>query len=366
VLGQAAIRPSAELGRATWTIHALTAEVGSWEQQVRLAALSRGSLSGDRESSVNPQASSERNGLAGLIARPPESPKPAHSPKAVGPICGAPRNPAPRGATPATGAASHSLPPSTILVTAPAYGSKLFRVTFPEKPIAASSSVAMTSELSVLVPPQRGPAAAHKPARLQPGELVFFVWPRYPRTGDRYGSAETIKVRVTIGQLGQVQDIRFVRGSTCLLPATTSALRLWHYEPTLLNKRPVQVQQDVTIEFRPPQYLSQVRTQHPSHKERGFEMLILRTNCLMGRVSVMRARFLEWLHGLETNLCQDLIRRTKTRSRVGDLICGKRRSPQLRVPSSRDDEMRKLGIGNKVHNLRRARFSWVSLGSWNL
>ena len=32
----------------------------------------------------------------------------------------------------------------------------------------------------------------------------------------------------------------------------------------------------------------------------------------------MRARFLEWLHGLETNLCQDLIRRTKTRSRVGD------------------------------------------------
>jgi len=84
----------------------------------------------------------------------------------------------------------------------------------------------MTSELSVLVTPQCGPAAAHKPARLQAGELVFFVWPRYPRTGDRYGSAETIKVRVTIGQLGQVQDIRFVSGSTCLLPATTSALRL--------------------------------------------------------------------------------------------------------------------------------------------
>jgi PilZ domain/Gram-negative bacterial TonB protein C-terminal len=219
--------------------------------------------------SVNPQASPERNGSAGLIARnapPPESPKPAHSLKAVGPISGAPRNPAPRGVTPATGAASHSSPPSAILVTAPAYGSKPFRVTFPEKPIAASSSVAMTSELSVLVPPERGPAAAHKPARLQAGELVFFVWPRYPRTGDRYGSAETIKVRVTIGQLGQVQDIRFVSGSISLLPATASALRLWRYKPTRLNKRPVRVQQDVTIEFQPPQYLSQVRTQHPSHK----------------------------------------------------------------------------------------------------
>jgi hypothetical protein len=138
-------------------------------------------------------------------------------------------------------------------------------VTFPEKPIAASSSFAMTSELSVLVPPQPGPATAHKPARLQAGDLAFFVWPRYPRPGDGYGSAETIKVRTTIGQLGQVLHIKLLSGSISLLPATMSAIRLWRYRPTLLNRRPVQVQQDVTIEYRPPQYLSRVRTQHPSH-----------------------------------------------------------------------------------------------------
>jgi TonB family protein len=139
-------------------------------------------------------------------------------------------------------------------------------VTFPEKPIAASSSFAMAAELSVLVSPEPGPAVAHKPARLQAGELVSFVWPRYPRPGDRYGSAEVVKVRTTIGQLGQVLDIKFVSGSISLLPAAMSAIRQWRYSPTLLNKRPVQVQQDVTIEFRPPEYLSQVRTQHPSRK----------------------------------------------------------------------------------------------------
>jgi hypothetical protein len=32
-----------------------------------------------------------------------------------------------------------------------------------------------------------------------------------------------------------------------------------------LNERPVQAQQDVTIEFRPPQYLLHVPTRHPSH-----------------------------------------------------------------------------------------------------
>jgi hypothetical protein len=223
----------------------------------------------EAKASVNSEASPERNGSAGLIARnapPLASPKPANPPKAFGPISGAPRNPAPPRVAPATGAAPHRSPPSAILVTAPAHGSKPFRVTFPEKPIAASSSIAMTSELSVLVPPQPGPAEAHRPARLQAGELVFFVWPRYPMPGDRYGSAETVKVRTTIGQSGHVQDIKLVSGSISLLPATMSAIRLWRYRPTLLNKKPVQVQQDVTIEFRPPQYLSQVRSQHPSHK----------------------------------------------------------------------------------------------------
>ncbi len=218
---------------------------------------------------VRPEASPARNGSAGLIARnapPPANPKPAHSPKAAGSKSGAPRNIAPRKLTPAMGTAPHSSAPSAILVTVPPRGGKPFRVTFPEKPIAASSSIAMTSELSVLVAPQPGPSAAHKPARLQAGELSYFVWPRYSRTGDRYGSAETVKLRTTVGQLGQVLDVKLVSGSIALLPATMSAIRQWRYTPTLLNKRPVQVQQDVTIEFRPPQYLSQVRTQHPSQR----------------------------------------------------------------------------------------------------
>ena len=175
---------------------------------------------------------------------------------------GAPSNPDPRWVTPATGTAPHASPPSAILVSAPAKGSKPLRLTFPEKPIAASSSLAMTSQLSVLISPDPGPAVAHKPARLQAGQLVSYVWPRYARPGNRYGSTETVKVRATIGQLGQVLDIKLVNGSTSLLPATMSAIRRWRYTPTLLNGRPVQAQQDITIEFRPPRYLSHVSTHH--------------------------------------------------------------------------------------------------------
>ncbi len=167
-------------------------------------------------------------------------------------ISGGPRNPAPRRITPTTAPAPHASPASAILVTGPGDGSKPFRVILPEKPIAASPSFAMTSQLSVLVSPEPGPAMTHKPTRLQAGELVSFVWPRYPRPGDRYGSSETVKVRTTIGKLGQVLDIKLVSGSVSLLPAAMSAIRLWRYKPTLLNNRPVQAQQDVTIEFRPP------------------------------------------------------------------------------------------------------------------
>ncbi len=167
-------------------------------------------------------------------------------------ISGGPRNPAPRRITPTTAPAPHPSPASAILVTGPGDGSKPFRVILPEKPIAASPSFAMTSQLSVLVSPEPGPAMTHKPTRLQAGELVSFVWPRYPRPGDRYGSSETVKVRTTIGKLGQVLDIKLVSGSVSLLPAAMSAIRLWRYKPTLLNNRPVQAQQDVTIEFRPP------------------------------------------------------------------------------------------------------------------
>jgi hypothetical protein len=205
--------------------------------------------------SANLESSPEHNGPNEPTAPPPADPKPglAHSPTAVGPTSAAPRNPAPRTVRPPTGAAPYLSSPSTILVTPPAKGSRPSRLIFPEKPIAASSWFAITSQLSVLVFPALGPAVAHQPARLQAGELVSYVEPRHPRPGHRYGWTQTVRVRATIGQQGQVLDIRPVSGPIFLLSSAMSAIRMWRYKPTLLNERPIQTQQDVTIEFQLPQ-----------------------------------------------------------------------------------------------------------------
>jgi protein TonB len=218
--------------------------------------------------SVNPEATPERSGSTALIARnasPSANSQPAHAPSAASSKSGAPANPAPRTAPPTTRTAPRLSSPPAVLVRGPGDGSKPFRLTLPEEPIAASSSFAMTSQLTVLVAPEPGSAVTHEPSRLQPGGVVSFVWPRYPKPGARHASSETVKVRTTIGKLGQVLDIKLVNGSTSLLPAAMSAIRQWRYRPTLLNKKPVQAQQDVTIEFLPPQYLSHVATQRPSH-----------------------------------------------------------------------------------------------------
>jgi hypothetical protein len=159
-------------------------------------------------------------------------------------------------------ATSHASSSSAILVTAPAEGSRALKLTFPEKPIAVSSSFAITSQLSVQIAPEPGPAVAHHPARLQAGKLVAYVWPRYPKPGSRNVSIETVKVLATIGRLGQVTDVKRVNGSSSLFAAATSAIRQWHFQPTLLNERPVQALQYITIEFRPTSYSSQVSIPH--------------------------------------------------------------------------------------------------------
>ncbi|MGA2422012.1 MAG: energy transducer TonB, partial [Candidatus Acidiferrum sp.] len=219
-------------------------------------------LSAVTPSAVNPSAPSPDapTDSTSLVARNTPSPpspqpgaSPTASPKSINPLSTAPPSLAP-GKLPAMPLVAPRLSslPATMLVSGPGDGTKPFRLTLPEKPVAASDSFAMTSQLSVLVCPDAG--SAHKPTRVQAGQLISFFWPHYPRPGDHHASAETVKLRITVGNLGQVLDVKHLSGSHTLFLAASTAVRQWRYKPTLLNSKPVQAQHDVTIEFRPPQH----------------------------------------------------------------------------------------------------------------
>jgi hypothetical protein len=140
-------------------------------------------------------------------------------------------------------------PPNVVIPSAE--NGKLVRAVFPRKSIADSPSLAITSQLSVLISPEeRASVGDHESARLQAGSLISYVLPHQPRPGDRYNSTETVKVRATIGSDGRVTDVRPMNGSIFLLSSVVSAVRQWRFHPTLLNGSPVVAQDDVTIEFR--------------------------------------------------------------------------------------------------------------------
>ncbi len=149
-------------------------------------------------------------------------------------------NPAPRSAT---ASANVAIPP--------AENGKLVRAVFPRKSVTGSPSIAMTSQLSVLISPaERSTAGDRETARLQAGELISYVVPRQPRPGDRYNSTETVRVRATVGSDGRVTDVKPMNGPIFLISSVVSAVSQWRFHPTLLNGVPVKAEDDVTIEFR--------------------------------------------------------------------------------------------------------------------
>jgi hypothetical protein len=138
---------------------------------------------------------------------------------------------------------------STILVSAAGSGNGPFRLTTPETAVSASSSVAISSQATVLVPRAAGADPAQEAKRLQLGILVFHVEPQYPKKVGR-SEVEIVKVLATVGENGQVTNVQRISGPPLFASAAISAIREWKYSPTLFDGRPVKTEEKITVAFR--------------------------------------------------------------------------------------------------------------------
>jgi hypothetical protein len=136
------------------------------------------------------------------------------------------------------------------LVTAPEEGNRPFLLTMPAKAVSASSSIAISYQSLILVPPEPGPGSSHHPERLLVGGLIFHVEPQYPRGQVQTQPEEIVRLRATVGENGQVTDVKLIIGPIPLVPAATNAIREWRYMPTLLNGRPINTEAEIIIMFR--------------------------------------------------------------------------------------------------------------------
>jgi TonB family protein len=117
-------------------------------------------------------------------------------------------------------------------------------------PESASTNgrVTITSRMYVPVP-TRTRFDTSKVDRLQVGALDHRVEPEYPPDAATQRVEGTVQLRVTIHADGTVGDIALVGGPALLAPSAVNAVRQWRYLPTLLDGKPVEMQEDVAIVF---------------------------------------------------------------------------------------------------------------------
>jgi TonB family protein len=59
-------------------------------------------------------------------------------------------------------------------------------------------------------------------------------------------------VDVTVGKDGTVREAKLIKGDEKLAAATLDAVRLWRYQPTLLNGVPIEVKMTVLVPIKSP------------------------------------------------------------------------------------------------------------------
>ncbi|MGB9010858.1 MAG: energy transducer TonB [Candidatus Acidiferrales bacterium] len=124
-------------------------------------------------------------------------------------------------------------------------------LTLPETPISASGSVAIRSRGEVPVPPGAA-KSAQQGRNLQIGQLTNLVEPVYPPDALEHRVEGTVKLHAVIGVDGAIKSLEPRSGPELLIQAAMTAVREWKYNPTTLNGKPIETQEDVSFVFRLP------------------------------------------------------------------------------------------------------------------
>jgi protein TonB len=84
------------------------------------------------------------------------------------------------------------------------------------------------------------------------GLLIKKVQPSYPRNALTLRIEGSVELMETISKTGDITHIKILSGDPQLTRAAAEAVKQWKYKPYLLNGEPVEIQTQVTINFKLP------------------------------------------------------------------------------------------------------------------
>jgi protein TonB len=84
------------------------------------------------------------------------------------------------------------------------------------------------------------------------GLLIKRVQPTYPADAMRLNVEGQVQLMATIAKSGDITAVKVLSGDSRLAHAAADAVKQWKYKPYLLNGEPVEIQTQVTINFKLP------------------------------------------------------------------------------------------------------------------
>jgi periplasmic protein TonB len=76
------------------------------------------------------------------------------------------------------------------------------------------------------------------------------VEPQYPRNALTTHTQGAVQIEATVDKEGRVVNPKVLSGPFMLAPAALDAVRQWRYKPYYLDGEPVEVQTQITINFK--------------------------------------------------------------------------------------------------------------------
>jgi protein TonB len=130
---------------------------------------------------------------------------------------------------------------------------------FPSDPTASEIRGVMPFEDSRSQPP-RPPDIVHEnnlPKRLivdhiQPAMLTRRIEPVYPILAIQTHRAGRVELHAIIATDGSMKSLQVVEGDPLFVQSALDAVRQWHYQPTMLNGQPVEVDTRITVIYTMP------------------------------------------------------------------------------------------------------------------
>jgi len=82
------------------------------------------------------------------------------------------------------------------------------------------------------------------------GNLIRRVDPTYPPLARSVRIQGSVVLTAVISKAGTIKNLRVLSGHPMLVPAAIDAVSQWLYRPYILNSEPVEVETQITVNFK--------------------------------------------------------------------------------------------------------------------